>query len=408
MPEVSIIVPCYNHGHYLSDALQSVLAQTFADWEAIIVDDGSTDDTRSVAAQFVDPRIRYIYQDNQGLSAARNTGIRAAQGELVALLDADDAWQPAFLETMTGALASEPCANAAYCGFRYMDGDGNPLPTAVCRVVPPEQFRAEMLKGSWLGACAVVVRRSAYEEAGPFDEALPACEDTDMWLRIAQHHRFVGVPKVLVRYRRAGNNMSDDVERMGEAMALVLEKHLGSLGTPVESWPSLKRFAVSQLYSMQAQGYLAQGDAEKSAEALLWLLRYRLDFALSLDLWYSLACVHQLVGQRGDFATWDPVRGEKDVMAVLEQLTRHGISRSQPRAMRGQAHFALALLNYGKGRVATARLHLLRSFQMAPRLTIGRSRVDLVIRLLPGMLGLKLLLKSRGFGRNWKNGTVRP
>ena len=93
-PAVSVIIPCYNHAHYLCRAVQSVLAQTYADWEAIIVDDGSTDNTREVATRFSDPRVRYIYQENRGLSAARNTGISAAQGSYLAFLDADDELEP--------------------------------------------------------------------------------------------------------------------------------------------------------------------------------------------------------------------------------------------------------------------------------------------------------------------------
>ncbi|MEM4724269.1 MAG: glycosyltransferase family A protein, partial [Candidatus Hadarchaeum sp.] len=112
MSSVSVIIPCYNHGHYLPCAVNSVMAQTFADWEAIIVDDGSTDNTREVAAQFTDSRVRYIYQDNRGLAAARNTGIRAAQGEYLAFLDADDEWEPTFLEACVAALSQQPALAA--------------------------------------------------------------------------------------------------------------------------------------------------------------------------------------------------------------------------------------------------------------------------------------------------------
>lgn len=112
MPEVSVIIPCYNHGHYLPHAVNSVLAQTFTDWEAIIVDDGSTDNTREVAAQFTDERVRYVHQENRGLSGARNTGIRAAQGAYLAFLDADDEWEPRFLRVCGYRCRSEKTTNA--------------------------------------------------------------------------------------------------------------------------------------------------------------------------------------------------------------------------------------------------------------------------------------------------------
>ncbi len=115
-PDVSVIIPCYNHAHYLSYALESVLAQTYNDWEAIVVDDGSTDNTAEVTAQFNDPRIRYIYQNNQGLSSARNTGIYASLAGAIALLDADDVWEADYLEKMLPTLESNPEAAAVYCG----------------------------------------------------------------------------------------------------------------------------------------------------------------------------------------------------------------------------------------------------------------------------------------------------
>lgn len=395
IPTVSVIIPCYNHGHYLPHAVRSVLAQTFTDWEAIIVDDGSTDDTRQVAAQFTDPRIRYIYQENRGLSGARNTGIAAARGELIALLDADDMWEPEFLARMVAALQETPTAAAAYCGFRWMDAIGNPLKQSVLRVVPPERFYEELLyQGSWISACSVVVRAAAYREAGPFDESLQACEDYDMWLRMAKPMQFIGVPEVLVFYRRAGVNMSDDVERMSDALTTVLEKRVGPLETPTETWDKAKRAATRQLYSLRVQGHLAQGRTEESAENLLWLLRYHPDFALSLDLWYSLACVHQLVGQRGDFDTWDPTRGEADVTAVLHQLAARGVAQSELRAMQGQAHFALALLNYGKHRLNAARFHLVYSGRYDPCLPANGRWVRLAGCLAPGVLPVKSLYRT--------------
>jgi glycosyltransferase involved in cell wall biosynthesis len=372
--------------------VNSVLAQTFTDWEAIIVDDGSTDNTREVAAQFTDPRIRYIYQDNRGLSAARNTGLQNARSEFIALLDADDTWKPRFLERMMATLRENPTATAAYCGFQWIDAEGLPLRQSVMRVVAPERFYEELLyHGNWISACSVVVRLTAYRAAGPFDESLRACEDTDMWLRMAQNSaQFIGVPEVLVFYRRTSTNMSDDVDRMRKALATVLEKHVGPLDTPVETWNEAKRVAVRQLYSLQTQGYLAQGRITESAESLVWLLRYHPGFALSLDLWYSLACVHQLVGQRGDFDTWDPERGKADVFAILEQLVTYGTPQTQLRTMYAQANFALALLNYGKRRSSVARRYLFSSVRFDHLLLVNRRWLQLAVRLAPGMLFLKL------------------
>jgi len=390
MSRVSVIIPCYNHAHYLPDALNSVLAQTYTDWEAIIVDDGSTDNTRAVAAQFIDPRIHYLHQENQGLSAARNAGIRAAQGEFIALLDADDMWEPTFLEKMVTVLQAEPTASAAYCGFRYMNANAKLLNQSVMKVVPPEAFRDELLHhGSWLNPCSVIVHASAYREVGPFDETLRACEDLDIWLRLSEQHRFIGVPEVLVRYRRTGNNMSDDVERMSKAKRQVFEKHIGKFDPQVDIWTVEKRQAACQIYSMETQEYLAQQNVTASARAFLGLYQYCSAIAVSLDLWYSLACVHQLKGTRGDFDTWQPTRSEADLRMILSELQESTISASQQRRFRSTADLALSLLYYGQGNDRMARRKFLSALLAWTGWMRRRRTWSLFVRLMPGVGALK-------------------
>ena len=108
MPKVSIITPNYNHAQYVGDAIRSVLAQDYQNFEMLIIDDGSTDNSREVVAQFTDDRIKYIWQENKGLSAARNTGINIAKGELIGLLDADDIYETDFLSTLVSILTTNP------------------------------------------------------------------------------------------------------------------------------------------------------------------------------------------------------------------------------------------------------------------------------------------------------------
>jgi len=362
-----------------------VIAQTFQDWEAIVVDDGSTDNTAEVVAQYADERIRYIHQANSGLSAARNTGIANAHGEFVALLDADDLWEPTFLDRMIATFRDEPSATVVYCGFRYVNAEGALLKQSVLRVVLPSRFYAEMLRnGNWLVPCAVVVRVNGYRDAGPFDEMASASSDFDMWLRMAKAGAvFIGVPEVLVRYRRTGNNMSDDIDRMSTAARVVLERHLGPLEPFDEQSNSTTQTAIEQLHVAQAIGYLAQGDAAQSANHVAWLLQYELGSACWYDLWYSLACAHQSVGQRGDLESWRPERADDDVSSVLGQLPNHNIPARAFREMAAHAHLGLAWLNYGQGNLARARRHLcLVSVNWPRRLASKRGRA-LFIRLLP-------------------------
>ena len=396
-PEISVIIPTYNHARFLPDALRSVQAQTFENWEAIVVDDGSTDNTPELAASFIDPRIHYIRQENRGLSAARNTGIRTAKGRFIALLDADDMWEPTFLERTLQVFNTEPTAHAAYSGFQYMRADGTLLPQSVMRVVPPEQFRAQILThGNWLSACAVVVLAAVYREVGPFDESLGACEDLDMWLRIAEHHTFVGIADILVLYRRCDSSMSSNADLMRQARIVVAEKHLGSLTTALRGWSPAKLAFATQLHSGYVQRCVAQGQPKKTVESLQWLVQNRPNLVVSQDFWYSIACVHQLVGERGDFSTWQPDRGQRDVGNVLDALFMGGeVSKQEAQTLRGQAYLALARLNYGKGEFSTARRLLRLAVQCCPDILKTATGRALTVRLLPGVSRLRSALSSK-------------
>src|SRR5712692_4951140 len=147
-PRVSIIVPVYNGGRYILSALATVRAQTFSDWELIVVDDGSTDEMAAIVAQSPrDERRHVIRQINSGRSSARNRGLAGARGELVAFLDVDDAWQPTYLARMCAALDQAPQAVAAACGWQYMDEAGQPLPQ---RVLLSEQEASRLAEDlSW-------------------------------------------------------------------------------------------------------------------------------------------------------------------------------------------------------------------------------------------------------------------
>ena len=224
---VSFVIPNYNHACYLGQAIASALAQTYPNVEIIVVDDGSTDDSRAVAGAFGD-RIRCIYQQNAGLSAARNTGIRAAQGEYIALLDADDLVEPAYVERLLAALAEAPQAAGAYCGFRFVDQDNRPLNRVEQRITAPGALYSALLNGNYWVPESLLARRSCYQAMGEFDSTLRACEDWDVWLRFSRHYALVGIDDVLVRYRVVTGSMSSDPRRMLGNRLVVLAKHAGS------------------------------------------------------------------------------------------------------------------------------------------------------------------------------------
>ena len=205
-PLVSIIIPCFNHGCYLGDAVRSVLQQTYAPIEIIVVDDGSTDDTAKVAHSF-GAAIRYVKKQNGGLSSARNKGIECAKGEFLGFLDADDCFYPTKIEKQVHFFADHPELGLVFCGWKLVrDGDFVVLSTEI----PHDQhdFSDELLTHSLFHVTCVLICRIAIERMGRFDEQLTSCEDRDYWLRAAQRGvKFGCVPEVFMWIRdRADSN----------------------------------------------------------------------------------------------------------------------------------------------------------------------------------------------------------
>jgi glycosyltransferase involved in cell wall biosynthesis len=220
-PLVSIVVPCFNDGRYLDDSIRSVFNQTMTSFEVIVVDDGSTDaDTVAIIDALPWSRTRVIRQANQGLSAARNTGMSAARGTYVVPLDADDELEPQFLEKMVAALEPEPEAAFAACRARlFEDIDAVWVP----RPYNPYQL---LLSNSIIGC--VLLRRDAYLVVGGYDETMRhGNEDWDLWIRLIKAGwDVVEVPDVLFRYRKHGISMSVETEaRFEQGRAEIVERH---------------------------------------------------------------------------------------------------------------------------------------------------------------------------------------
>lgn len=204
-PRVSVVMPCYNAAAHVEEAVASVMAQTLPDVELILVDDGSTDSSPAIVERLAGDhpgRIRVEVQANAGPYAARNRGLAMARGDFVAFLDADDWWAPDCLEKLHRALADDPAAALAYCGWQNV---GLPGPRGE-PYVPPD-YELEDKAARFLRAAApwpihaALVRRSVIDEVGGFDLDLPTCMDYDLWLRIAVARPIRHVPEVLAYYR---------------------------------------------------------------------------------------------------------------------------------------------------------------------------------------------------------------
>ncbi len=224
---VSVVIPAFNYAHYLPQAIASVLAQSHRTLELLVVDDGSTDDTRAVVAAITDPRVRCISQKNAGLSAARNTGIREARHPLIAFLDADDLWKPDFLAAVLGQFAALPEGfSAVATGTTRMDADGRPstAPGYTAANTRELTVRDFCLRNQPLSS-SVVLKRRVFDECGGFDPTLRSSEDRDMWIRLtAGGHRFflLGEPHAFIR--RHPKNMSKNAVRMKQNSQRVLTR----------------------------------------------------------------------------------------------------------------------------------------------------------------------------------------
>ncbi len=221
--DVSVVIPCFNHAQYLPEAIESALNQSYLPAEVIVIDDGSTDPTPEVAAQYQNC-IKYIRQNNRGLSAARNAGIRQAKGDLITFLDADDLWLQGFIKALI-PLFDQPNVGATYCGSQFIDPTGKLLPQKQTIVISPGKFQDYLLDGNFLPVHSVLIRHKVFDKIGGFDETLTALEDYDMWLRISRHYFFLGRPDVLALTRVCPDSMSADPDRMASQEQALICKH---------------------------------------------------------------------------------------------------------------------------------------------------------------------------------------
>jgi glycosyltransferase involved in cell wall biosynthesis len=201
----SVIIPCYNQAHFAREALESLRAQTFDDWEAIVVDDASVSgDVAAVVAQFGDPRIRVIrHATNRGLGAARNTGFNDARADLVLPLDADDTLTPTFLEETTAVLQTHPEASCVYTDLQLFGDDDSVWRYSV-------RTPADMLEQQWIPGPGTLMRRDVWVNVGGYIEVpYQGNEDWDFWLVAVQRGLVpMHIPKPLYRYRRTATSMS--------------------------------------------------------------------------------------------------------------------------------------------------------------------------------------------------------
>jgi len=225
MTKISVIIPAYNAMAYLPETIENVLKQTHEDFEVIVVNDGSSDQTPEWVAQVPDPRIKLISQENTGQAKARNTGIAYAKGEYIAFLDADDLWEPTKLKKQLECLEKDQTIGLVYTWVAFMDEQGKETGRIFKSTVQGQVWDTLIQQNILVCGSVPMVRRTCFQTCGVFDPELRSFnEDWDMWLRIASSYPFAVVPEVLVYYRQHPLSSSRDWKAMAQGYQIVIEK----------------------------------------------------------------------------------------------------------------------------------------------------------------------------------------
>lgn len=273
MITISVVIPLFNKRAHIGTTLESVLAQTAAPDEILVIDDGSTDGGEKVVASMTDPKIRLIRQRNQGVAAARNRGSQAARGELIAFLDADDTWEPGFLEAIKALQAKFPLAGAFATAYQIVNPDGSISRPAFQLCQESETCLIENYPKAALTfpvwTSAVAVSRKVLEEVGGFPKGEYLGEDVDLWLRIALRYPIAWSGAYLATYRKDAGNRAQGVKRWGREPAVsrtAREALAAGLVSPEAIRDLIEYAAYFQLDA--ARHLLSQGDRTTALQLL--------------------------------------------------------------------------------------------------------------------------------------------
>ncbi len=256
-PLVSVIMPVYNGAAYILETIQSVQKQNLQDWELVIVDDGSTDNTPALLARLSDPRIRVFVYPNGGVSTARNRGFSHSRGQFIALLDADDLWTPDKLSDQVWALQQSPANQLAYSRTYLMNESGKQVALVRSPRLPQGDVYRLLLTRNFIISIGsnILVRRQAWEEAGGFDPNLTQGEDWEFCCRIAARGDLVAVAKPQVYYRQHGHSASYQLQLLERATLATIDKMFQ--GAPSQ-FQTLKGKAQANAYQTITRLHLAQ------------------------------------------------------------------------------------------------------------------------------------------------------
>ncbi|NJM48283.1 MAG: glycosyltransferase family 2 protein [Alkalinema sp. RU_4_3] len=263
LPLITVVIPLYNGAEFIERTLRSVMAQTYGNLEILVVDDGSTDDSaqlvKALAGQ--DDRIRLIPKPNGGVASARNLGIQRARGEWIGFVDADDIWDPTFIQKVVDrTVFCSDSVGVIYSWAQNINDRDQPIPGVHVAAITGNVY-ATLLCHNFLGnASATVIRRSCLDRVGGYDSGLRAaqaqgCEDWDLYLRLAESYDYAVIPELLVGYRKLENSMSGDGHTMARSQGIMLDK-VRSRHPEIPDWYyGLSRSSFYLYLALQGQQY---------------------------------------------------------------------------------------------------------------------------------------------------------
>ncbi|MCZ8133156.1 MAG: glycosyltransferase family A protein [Steroidobacteraceae bacterium] len=267
MPRVSIVLPTWNRAAFVGHAIASVQQQTFEDWELALVDDGSTDATAQVVRAFLrDPRIRYLQKPRRGQAAARNAGIAATSARFVCFLDSDDFWPAGKLAEQVAVADDNPGFDVFYGEEDEVDAQARPLETRRMKRHAGDVL-VPLLKDNFVPMSSAMVRRTALEAVGGFDEALRRADDYDLWLRLSLRHRFHYSPGTWSYCRVMPAQLSSDKEARFAANELIVDRVLARAADRLS--PATARWARAMLQVRRSRYYASRGRSLLAASTAL-------------------------------------------------------------------------------------------------------------------------------------------